>query len=89
MFQINMTNLMGDRRLSELLNTVLSEEGTQILELVRKDVTHFGTNWLHSAGNDVLGKLSLSFSGVLDFMQTAGLKKVREILNLYPFKSEF
>jgi hypothetical protein len=89
MFQINMMNLMGDKRLGELLNTVLSEEGTQILELVRTDVTHFGTNWLHSVGNYVLGKMSVSLSGVLDFMQTAGTQKVREILNLYPFKHKF
>jgi hypothetical protein len=89
MFQINMMNLMGDKRLSELLNTVLSEEGTRILELVRTDVTHFGTNWLHSVGNYVLGKMSVSLSGVLDFMQTAATQKAREILNLYPFKHEF
>lgn len=81
-----MTNLMGDKRISELLNTVLSEEGTQILELVRTDVTQFGTNWLHSIGNYVLGKMSISFSGVIDFMQSVGTEKVREILNIYPFK---
>jgi hypothetical protein len=89
MFQINMTNLMGDKRISELLNTVLSEEGTQILELVRTDLTQFGTNWLHSVGNYMLGKMSISFSGVLDFMQTAGTNKVREIINLHPFKHVF
>lgn len=89
MFQINMTNLMGDKRISELLNTVLSEEGTQILELVRTDVIQFGTNWLRSVGNYVLGKISVSFSGVLDFMQTAGTKKVWEIINLHPFKHVF
>jgi hypothetical protein len=77
---------MGDKRISELLNTVLSEEGTQILELVRADLTQFGTNWLHSAGNYVLGKMSVSFSNVLDFMQTAGTKKVWEIINLYSSK---
>jgi len=89
MFQINMTNLMSDKRLSELLNTVLSEEGTQILELVRTDVTHFGTYWLHSVGNYVLGKMSISFSGMLDFIQTAGTKKVWEIINLHPSKHVF
>jgi hypothetical protein len=86
MFQINITNLMGDERISELLNTVLSEEGTQILELVRTDVTQFGTNWLHSVGNHVLGNISISFRSVLDFVQAAGTKTVEEILNLYPFK---
>jgi hypothetical protein len=89
MFQINMTNLMGDKRISELLNTVLSEEGTQILELVRTDVIQFCTNWLHSVGNYVLGKMSVSFSGVLDFMQTAGTKKAWEIINLHPFNHLF
>ena len=89
MFQINMTNLMGDKRISELLNTVLSEEGTQSLELVRTDVTQFGTNWLCSVGNYVLGKMSISFSGVLDFMHTAGTKKVWEIINLHPFTHVF
>jgi hypothetical protein len=84
-----MTNLMGDKRISELLNTVLSEEGTQILELVRTDLTQFGTNWLHNVGNYVLGNMSISFSGVLDFMQTAGTKKFGEILHLYPFKHVF
>jgi len=77
---------MGDKRISELLNTVLSEEGTQILELVRTDLIQFGTNWLHSVGNYVLGKMSVSFSGVLDFMQTAGKKKVWEIINLHSSK---
>jgi hypothetical protein len=72
MFQINMTNLMGGGRLGEHLNTVLSQEGTQILELVRIDVTHLATSWLHSAGNDVLGKMSKTFNGILDFIKTAG-----------------
>jgi hypothetical protein len=88
MFQVNMTNLMGGGRISELLNTVLSQEGTQILELVRTDVTYVGTNWLHSVANHVLQKMSVTFSGLLDFIKSAGTKKVRKIFNLYPFKSE-
>jgi hypothetical protein len=77
---------MGDKRISELLNTVLSEEGNQILELVRTDLTQFGTNWLQNAGNYVLGKMSVSFSSVIDFVRTAGTKKVWEIINLHSSK---
>lgn len=87
-FRINMTNLMGGGRISELMNTVLSQEGTEILELVRTDVTYVGTNWLHSVANDVLQKMSVSFSGMLDFIKSAGTKKFREIFNSYPFKRE-
>lgn len=79
---------MGGGRISELMNTVLSQEGTEILELVRTDVTYVGTNWLHSVANDVLQKMSVSFSGLLDFIKSAGTNKVKEIFNLYPFKSE-
>jgi hypothetical protein len=82
-----MTNLMGGGRISELMNIVLSQEGTEILELVRTDVTYVGTNWLHSVANDILRKMSVSFSGLLDFITSAGTKKVREILNLYPSRS--
>lgn len=83
-----MTNLMGGGRLSELLNTVLSQEGTQILELVRTDVTRTATSWFHNVGNDVLGKMSISLSDVLDFMKAVGTKNVRKIFNLTPFKNE-
>jgi hypothetical protein len=83
-----MTNLMGGGRISELMNTVLSQGSVEILELVRTDVTYVGTNWLHSVANDVLQKMSVSFTGLLDFIKSAGTKKVREILNLYPSKNE-
>lgn len=84
-----MTNLMGGGRLSELLNTVLSQEGTQILELVRTDVTHIATSWFHSIGNNVLRKMNISFRDILDFIKTAGTKNIRKIFNLTPFRNEF
>jgi hypothetical protein len=83
-----MTNLMGGGRLSEHLNTVLSQEGTQILELVRTDITRAVTSWLHSVGNDMLQKMSISFSDVLDFIKTVGTRNVRNILSLTPFRTE-
>lgn len=88
MFQVNMTNLMGGGRLCELLNTVLSQEGTQILELVRTDITRIATSWFRNLGNDMLGKMNIGFSDILDFIKTAGTKNVRNFLNLNPLKNE-
>lgn len=87
-FHINLTNLMGGGKLGELLNKILSEDGNTILELVRTDVTHLITNWLHSAGNEILGKMYLSLNDIIDFLQTVSTKKVKSLLNFNLFKGE-
>ncbi|KAJ9582713.1 hypothetical protein L9F63_022954 [Diploptera punctata] len=86
--KVNFTNIMGGGRFGDILNKVLSEEGPRILDLVRADLIQFCENWLNKHVNNVLAKLNITLTGVLDFVKVISTKKVNTILNYTPLRFE-